>query len=298
MHWIAATLVSAFLLGCYEVLTKHAVRDNAVLPILFLSNLCSAAIWLALIATQRLDPGALAPALTVAPLSLHQHGLLLVKSIIVASAWTCTYFAVKHLPVTISSPIRATGPVWTLIGGLAILAERPSFIQILGIGTALASFVGLSSAGRNEGIVFLRSRWIGWLMAGTLCNGISALYDKFLLGSAGFNAATVQAWFSIYLALLFLPLAAGWQFRWWPRNDFHWRWSIPLLSLSLLAADFVYFDALRNPEALVSIVASLRRASMLVGFAGGLLFFGESNSRRKMAAVAGVLLGVVLTVIG
>jgi drug/metabolite transporter (DMT)-like permease len=37
---------------------------------------------------------------------------------------------------------------------------------------------------------------------------------------------------------------------------------------------------------------------MLVGFAGGLLFFGESNSRRKIAAVAGVLLGVVLTVIG
>ena len=43
MPWIAATLVSAFLLGCYELLTKHAVRDNAVLAVLFLSNLCSAA---------------------------------------------------------------------------------------------------------------------------------------------------------------------------------------------------------------------------------------------------------------
>jgi drug/metabolite transporter (DMT)-like permease len=236
--------------------------------------------------------------LTVAPLSLHQHGLLLAKSILVASAWTCTYFAVKHLPVSISSPIRATGPVWTLLGALAILAERPGLFQILGIATALASFVGLSSAGRSEGIVFLRSRWIGWLLLGTLLNGISALYDKFLLGSAGFSAATVQAWFSIYLALLFLPLAAGWQFRWWPRNDFHWRWSIPLLSLALLAADFVYFNALRNPAALISIVSSLRRASMLVGFAGGLLFFGEQNSRRKTLAVAGVLVGVVLTVAG
>jgi drug/metabolite transporter (DMT)-like permease len=298
MHWIAASLVSAFLLGCYETLTKHAVRDNAVLPVLFLSNLCSAAIWLALLAAQRLDPGALAPGLTVAPLTWHQHALLLVKSVIVASAWTCTYFAVKHLPVTISSPIRATGPVWTLLGGLLILAERPTLVQFLGVATALASFLGLSSAGSSEGIVFHRSRWIGWLLTGTLINGISALYDKFLLGSAGFSAATVQAWFSFYLALLFLPLAAGWQFRWWPRNDFHWRWSIPLLSLALLAADFVYFNALRNPAALISIVSSLRRASMLVGFAGGLLFFGESNSRRKMAAVAGVLLGVVLTVVG
>jgi drug/metabolite transporter (DMT)-like permease len=298
MNWIAATLVSAFLLGCYEVLTKHAVRDNAVLPVLFLSTLCSAAIWLTLLAAQRLDPGALAASLTVAPLSLQQHALLLVKSVLVASAWTCTYFAVKHLPVTISSPIRATGPVWTLIGGLAILAERPSLLQILGVVIALASFVGLSVAGRSEGIAFHRSPWVGWLLAGTLFNGISALYDKYLLGTVGFNASTVQAWFSIYLAMLFLPLAAGWHFRLWTRNAFHWRWSIPLLSLSLLAADFVYFNALRNPHALISIVASLRRASMLVGFAGGLLFFGESNSRRKMAAVAGVLLGVVLTIAG
>jgi len=298
MHWIAASLVSALLLGCYEVLTKHAVRDNAVLPVLFLSNLCSAAIWLALLAAQRLGQGALAPGLAVAPLSLHQHGLLLAKSILVATAWVFTYFAVKHLPVSITSPIRATGPVWTLIGGLAILGERPGLFQMLGVATALASFVELSFAGRSEGIVFHRSRWIGWILAGTLLNGISALYDKFLFGSAGFDAATVQAWFSIYLALLFLPLAVGWRFRWWTRNEFHWRWSIPVLSLALLSADFVYFNALRNPAALISIVASLRRASMLVGFAGGLFLFGERNSRRKMIAVAGVLLGVVLTIVG
>ena len=36
MHWIVASLVSAFFLGCYDLSTKHAVRDNAVLPVLFL----------------------------------------------------------------------------------------------------------------------------------------------------------------------------------------------------------------------------------------------------------------------
>ena len=35
MHWIVASLVSAFFLGCYDLFTKHAVRDNAVLPVLF-----------------------------------------------------------------------------------------------------------------------------------------------------------------------------------------------------------------------------------------------------------------------
>ncbi len=41
-----------------------------------------------------------------------QHLLLATKSAIVAVSWTCTYFAVKHLPISISSPIRATGPLW------------------------------------------------------------------------------------------------------------------------------------------------------------------------------------------
>ena len=42
----------------------------------------------------------------------------------------------------------------------------------------------------------------------------------------------------------------------------------------------------------------LRRASTLVAFAGGLLFFGEVNGRRKLPAVLGVLAGIVLTLVG
>ncbi len=39
MSWIAASLVSAFFLGLYDLSKKHALRDNAVLPVLFLSTL-------------------------------------------------------------------------------------------------------------------------------------------------------------------------------------------------------------------------------------------------------------------
>jgi bacterial/archaeal transporter family protein len=127
---------------------------------------------------------------------------------------------------------------------------------------------------------------------------VSGLYDRFLFGRAGFAAGTVQAWFSIYLALLFLPLAIGWKLRWWPRKEFHWRWSIVGVSAFLLVADYIYFDALRDPEALVSLVASLRRGSTLVGFAGGIWLFREPNWRQKLPAVLGVLAGIVLTVVG
>ncbi len=298
MPWIVASLLSALFLGCYELGTKHAVRDNAVLPVLFFANVCSATVWASLLAVAAAAPGTLPAWLLVAPLTGRQHLLLLGKSTLVAASWVCSYFAIKHLPVSLASPVRATGPMWTLLGAVLVLGERPSALEGVGIAITLASFVGLSIAGQREGIHFHRDKWFGFLLAGTLLGALSGLYDKFLLGRAGFSAATVQCWFSIYLAALFLPLAVGWKFRLWPRHVFHWRWSILVVSFALLLADFVYFDALRNPDALVSLVSSLRRGSTLVAFAGGLWLFGEVNSRSKFLAVLGVLAGIVLTIPG
>src|SRR4051794_14670595 len=101
MHWMVASLVSAFFLGCYDLFTKHAVRDNAVLPVLFFANVCSASIWLLLIGTHAVASNVLPGSFTVAPLTLVQHAQILLKSTIVASSWVCSYFAVKHLPVSI-----------------------------------------------------------------------------------------------------------------------------------------------------------------------------------------------------
>ena len=298
MHWIAASLLSALFLGIYELNTKHAVRENAVLPVLFFASMSSACVWGGLLVSAALAPASLPPMLHVASLSGAQHLQLLGKSALVALSWVCSYFALKHMPVSLASPIRATGPMWTLFGAVLVLGERPSWLEGLGIVITLGSFVGLSLVGQREGIHFHRSKWFGFLMAGTLLGAMSGLYDKYLLGHAGFDAATVQCWFSIYLTVLFFPLAVGWKLRWWPRHEFQWRWSILGMSVMLLLADFVYFDALRNPDALVSMVASLRRGSTLVAFAGGLWLFKETNGWAKLPAVLGLLTGIVLTILG
>jgi uncharacterized membrane protein len=298
LDWIVASLLSALFLGIYELCTKHAVQDNAVLPVLFFSTLSGAAVWVVLMLAHALLPGLLPAALVTDPLTLIQHLRLALKSGIVAASWIFTYFALKHLPLSLGSPIRATSPLWTLVGAVIILGERPSGLQTAGILTTLASFVGLSVAGAREGVHFHRDKWVGFLILGTLLGAISALYDKYLLGRLHFSVPTVQAWFSIYLAVFFLPFAIGWKRRWWPRKEFHWRWSIPCIAFMLLAADYVYFGALRNPASLVSLVMSLRRASALVGFAGGLLFFGEQHGLRKLPAVIGILIGIALAVMG
>jgi transporter family protein len=86
MHWILASLVSAFFLGCYELGTKHAVRDNAVLPVLFFANVCSAAVWCLLLAVASFPSAPLPAGLLVASLTPLQHAQLLLKSALVAAS--------------------------------------------------------------------------------------------------------------------------------------------------------------------------------------------------------------------
>src|ERR1035438_6283529 len=298
MHWIVASLVSALFLGVYDLCTKHAVRDNAVVPVLFFSTLSGATVWLVLLVGQTVHPGTLPTSLVVDPLTLVQHLQLVLKSAIVAASWVFTYFALKHLPLSLGSPIRATSPLFTLFGALLILGERPTWLETVGILTTLGSFIGLSVAGAREGVHFHRNKWVWFLLMGTLFGAVSSLYDKYLFTTLNFSVPTVQCWFQIYLLVFFAPFALGWKLRLWPRNEFRWRWSIPFIALALLVGDYLYFSALRHPAALVAIVMSLRRASTLVAFAGGLYFFREVNGWKKLPAVLGILIGIVLTILG
>ena len=298
MNWVGATLLSAFFLGIYDLCTKHAVRANAVTPVFFFSTLTGALVWLALLLTQIFHPGFLPQTLVTDVLTWRQHLQLLLKSAIVAASWIGTYYALKHLPLSLGAPIRATSPLLTLFGAILFLGERPTWLETVGILTTLASFVGLSVAGAKEGVHFHRNKWFWSLIVGNLFGAASALYDKYLLGTLNYSVPTVQCWFSIYLVALFTPFTLGWKLRLWPRNEFTWRWSVPFIALSLLVADYAYFWALRHPDALVAVVMSLRRASTLVAFAGGLYFFREVNGWKKLPAVVGILIGIVLTILG
>jgi len=298
MNWIVATLISALFLGIYDLCTKHAVRANAVTPVLFFSTLTGATVWLVLLAVQAIHPGLLPHSLVPEALTWRQHLQLLFKSGIVAASWVGTYFAMKHLPLSLGSPIRAMSPVFTLFGAILILGERPTWLETIGVMTTLGSFVGLSFVGRSEGVHFHRNKWVWFLVMGTLFGAVSSLYDKYLLGTLKLSVPTVQCWFQIYLLVFFAPFALGWKLRLWKRNEFRWRWSVPCIALSLLVADYAYFWALRHPDGLVSLVMSLRRASTLVAFSGGLYFFHEANGWKKLPAVIGILIGIVLTICG
>jgi len=299
MSWIALSIFSALLLGLYDLAKKHALRDNAVLPVLFFGIVTSGCVWLPFVLWSHLSPESYPSAqFLVQPLETHEHILLLLKSALVATSWIFGYFALKNLPLSIAGPIRATSPLWTILLAVFLMNESPNTWQWIGITIVLGAFYAFSFVGKLEGIHFTRNKWIGFMLAATLIGAFSAIYDKFLLQTALIEPATVQAWFSLYLIVVMAPFYVLWLRGAWPRGAFEWRWSIPLIGLLLLSADFLYFSAIAQEGALIAVISPVRRAAVIVTFLGGILLHKELNFKPKLVCIMFLLLGIVLMKMG
>ena len=295
--WLALAFLSAFLLGCYEVNKKMSLNGNAVIPVLFLNTLISSLIFLPFILLSYTTNWLDGTMFYVPKASFETHMAVLLKAVIVLTSWISGYCALKHLPLTITGPIKATQPVLTLVGALLIFGERLNLYQWIGVLFAIASFYLLSSSGKKEGINFAHNKWIFLTVISILTGAASGLYDKHLM--RGLDVMPVQVWFNIYQCAI---MAAILLFLWYPTRKrttpFEWRWNIIFISVFLCVADWVYFYALTFPDSMISIVSMVRRSNVLVTFVAGALFFHEKNLKNKAIDLILVLIGMIFLFLG
>lgn len=302
--WLSLAFLSAALLGFYDVFKKRSLRDNAVIPVLFLNTLICSLIFMPLIVGSAV--GWLGPesVVYIPAGSWDVHKYILVKSFIVLGSWLLGYVGMKHLPLTIVGPINATRPVMTLIGAMLVYGERLNGWQWAGVVLAVVSFLMLSRSGKKEGVRFAHNRWIYCIVGAALLGAVSGLYDKFLMapvgeGGVGLDKMAVQGWYNVYQCVM---MGAMVVLLWWPVRrrtaPFRWDAAIPLISIFLTAADLAYFYALSQPGAMISVVSMVRRGSVVVSFLFAALVFKEKNLRAKAVDLVLVLLGMVCLWIG
>lgn len=296
--WLLLAFLSATLLGFYDAFKKQSLKDNAVLPVLFLNTIFSSLVFLPFILLSVAAPALLEGSLLYVPSASWQaHGLILLKSFIVLSSWILGYFGMKHLPLTIVGPINATRPVMVLVGAMLLFGERLNLYQWVGVLLAIASFFMLSRSGKKEGIDFKHNRWILFIVLAAVMGAVSGLYDKYLMKQL--PPMLVQAWYNLYQVLIMCPVIL---LLWMPlrkqSTPFSWRWTIILISLFLCAADFAYFYALSLPSSMVSIVSMVRRGSVVVSFLFGAWVFREKNLKSKAVDLILVLIGMFFLYLG
>ncbi len=301
--WLLLAFLSAFLLGFYDVFKKKSLKDNAVIPVLLLNTLFSSLIFVPFIVSSAngwLDEDSL---FYTHSYGWAEHKYIILKSVIVLCSWLCGYWGIKNLPITIVGPINATRPVMVLIGALTFLGEQLNLWQWAGVTIAIVSFFLMSRSGKKEGIDFKHNKWIVLVLLANVFGAVSGLYDRYLMApvgvGVGLDKMAVQSWYNIYQ---FLMMGVMLLVLWFPTRKkttpFHWDWCIILISVFLSAADFVYFYALSQDDAMISIVSMIRRGSVVVSFLFGALLFRERNLKSKALDLLLVLLSMLFLFIG
>lgn len=302
--WLIWAFVSAALLGFYDVFKKQSLRDNAVIPVLFLNTLFCSLIFIPLIIASASGLIPKSDMFYIPIVGWSDQKYILLKSCIVLSSWIFGYFGMKHLPITIVGPINATRPVMVLIGAMLVFGEQLNIYQWIGVILAILSFFMLSRSGKKEGIDFKHDKWIYFIVAASMQGAVSGLYDKYLMaspenGGVGLDRMAVQSYYNIYQ---FFMMGAMLLLLWFPKRQdttpFHWHWAIILISIFLSAADFVYFYALSLDGSMISIVSMIRRGSVIVSFIFGALAFHEKNLKQKGVDLLLVLIGMIFLYIG
>lgn len=297
--WVGAALLSAMLLGLYDVAKKRSLAGNAVVVVLLLNTLFSTILFSPIILDAEFGLG-LFDGTSLASTSgdIGDHALVALKAAITLSSWLCGYYAIKHLPLTIVGPVNATRPVVVLVGALLLFGEELNLWQWGGVMLTIVSLYLLSRAGSKENINFRSNRYVWALFAAMLLGAVSGLYDKFLIANCSLHPLFVQSWFGLYQLIMMAVIALV---VWLPRRasePFKWVWTIPLISLFVSCADFCYYHALDDPDAMIAVVSMIRRSSVIVTFLCGALLFGERNLKAKALDLLLILVGMVLLCIG
>lgn len=296
--WLFLAFVSALLLGLYEVFKKVSLEKNAVIPVILVSILFSCLILAPFLILSDFFPDTIKGTIFFVPqVDFHTHLLFILKAVIVLTSWIFAYFALKHLPISLASPIRATQPVWTVMGAVLIFGEKLNGYQAAGVGLTLVSFFMFSVVGKKEGITLKTNKWFWFIILATLTGALSGLYDKYLMKQ--FDAMSVQVYYTFYQAMIMGIITL---FLWVPTHKrttpFKFTWAIAFISIFLVVADFVYFYALSLPGSMISVVSTIRRSGVIVPFLYGAMIMHDKNIRLKIIDLAGVLIGMLLLYLG
>ncbi len=294
--WMYLGLLAALFLGLHNLCKKHAVQGNEVFPVLLGTISFGFLLLLPFYIGSVYDAEYMIEIeLYITDIPWQTHGFIAIKSAIMAASWVLAYQALKHLPITIVTPIRSAGPFFTFIGAIFIYQEKPNFWQWIGFFLIIFSVLGYSRIGKKEGINFKRNKWIFAIIAATFLGASSGLYDKFLIQNLSLNPQTLQFWFCFYtMGMLLVILTITWFPFAEKRKAFTWRWSIPMVGILLVLADYFYLKALQDPDALIMLLSAIKRSQLIISVVLGGLLFKEHNKRQKLIPLAGIMCGVFL----
>ncbi len=290
--WFAFALLSAFLLGCKDAFNKSALLRNALVPTIFFNSLfCSLFLLFYLFLSEPIDP----LMDRIVHLDNQMHYQIILKSVLTAMSWVFIDSAIKNLPLTISSPVKAFQPIVVLIGAMLLFSERLNMFQWAGVALSIPPFLALSRTADSKHKANVQNKWVGILLIGIVITAVSGLLDKYLINKSDIMVIMFcnYMYMTLFLGLFFIVRRFFFEV-----GTFVWKWQIPVVALLIFASDLMYFFALNEPNSLVSVILLVRRASILFSFVFGIFFFKERDLKKKLISLSFIVVSIFLLYIG
>ena len=109
----------------------------------------------------------------------------------------------------------------------------------------------------------------------------------------------VQSWTNLYISVILALILLVERLR--DRQGFRkfrWDWKLLVIAVLITGSDMLYFFAVNQEDALLSVISMTRRCSVLITFIGGAIIFRENNIRDKAIDLAILLGGLTLLLFG
>jgi drug/metabolite transporter (DMT)-like permease len=189
---------------------------------------------------------------------------------------------------------RGSGPLLATLGAILFLAERPSSLALLGTVLIVLSvfiltggFQLFQNAAERQAIVY-------GLMTGVFIAAYT-VWDGYAMSVMQIPPLIFSWFIEMMLVGLLTPVALNN----WPKVRLEWREQrsavLVIAILSPLAYILVLTALAFTP---VSYIAPAREISILLGALLGARLLSEAESRRRLLAASGMVLGVILLALG
>jgi len=283
---IAAVLTSVVALLDKKILfRKHAMEFAAVIAIMN----AIVGVVVALVAGARYD----FPAFS--------YSFMVLVALIASAAFLYTAKAVRHMPVSISSPLFALGPALTAIVAFLFLRESLTVVNTMGlffviVGVYLLEHsVGVSVI-KNFKVMF-KQKYFHYIIIALLLYAVSSTIDRYVLGTLKVDVLAYLSIVQVLIAIFFTIMV-------WYFHDLHdiskglrelW---LPLFLIAFLTVGYRYAQnfALSLADGKVALVTSIKRSSTLLTTLGG-SFFHEKHLLRNFFSALVIITGVLMVIL-
>lgn len=289
MTWLAYALLTALFSSLASLCEKRALNrlhsiDFAAAIAFVTALLTLPVLWTS--SWEKITPGILL--------------FIFILAFIAAMAFLSVTRGVRHMEISLSSPLFLLGPLVATLFAFLILNERVSALQLIGMCVLLVGTYILETEHLDHGKEFIKNIWGNkysrFILFGLFLYGLTSVGDRIVLGKWGIAPTLYTAIIQVFIALHFVLLT--WHHRGSPLASMklvrrYWK---AILILALLTIGYRISQGYATAIVAVGLVVAIKRSSSLfTTIIGGELFHDHDILRKTFACLI-MILGVYLIV--